>query len=321
MEKKSTLDKLLKQTGETLTLEFKRAITLSSDADKYEFAKDVSAFGNTKGGCILYGKEDMRQGGRIVGIDPNTFDADQMQQIITSRCYPPVEFTANIIKKRSKFFAIVQIPESSLKPHEIVSTREVWIRRGGTTDRATQTEREQLPLRRDALQSPRALSPKERIEKEGIPEEPEGLARKTIIRAGRAYMRRVHGRLDISLLKEELILLALALLCFVPVTYWFYEIMSMRTTSVQLYSVFSVFLAFFGVFLLYGLKVVESLKCPECRRHFGVRRIQHTRVKDREIDRTEDSIKREVTYSNEYACEFCDHKEQKIETETETIDL
>lgn len=135
------LEMLLQQKHETQFLEFKREIKLDSDKDHWEFAKDVSAFANTKGGSIVFGKEDPRQGGQIVGIKPETFDADQMQQVVSSKCYPPVDFEAKIVSYQSKHFALLKIPESSKKPHEFpFPSREVWMRRQGTTDRATAQE-------------------------------------------------------------------------------------------------------------------------------------------------------------------------------------
>lgn len=138
------LKDLLKQIAETTTLDFKRQIKLSSDNDKEEFAKDVSAFANTKGGHIVFGKEDPKEGGRIVGIRPETFNSEQMQQIIAKRCYPPVRFDAKPVQLDSKWFILLTVPESSLKPHEIVETRVVYVRRGNTTDRATTREITQM---------------------------------------------------------------------------------------------------------------------------------------------------------------------------------
>jgi len=321
VKKTAPLDELLKQKDETATLDFKRAIKLLSDNEKYEFAKDVSAFGNSKGGVLLYGKEDPKEGGKIVGINSESYDADKMQQIVSSRVHPPVEFSSEIIKRGSRFFALVKIPESKLKPHEITSTREVWIRRGGTTDRATQRERDLMSLQKDRTRITQKKSIKEQIETEGIPEKPEGWGKRTVISIGRVYTQRVHGKLDVSLLKEEIILAAMSLLCFAPIAYWVYVIYSNGTVVVPMFSVISAFLAIFGVILFYGLMTIESLKCPQCKRHFGLRRTQHIRVKDREIDRTEEYVKREVTYNNAYACEFCKYKIPKIETETETINL
>jgi len=138
MEKES-LKKLLKQT-ESSTLEFKRKISLSSEKDRIEFAKDVSAFANTRGGHIIFGKEEPQQGGRIVGINKDDFSDEQMQLIIYRRCNPPVGFEAKLERLQSKWFAILSIPESPLKPHEIIQTKNVWIRRGRIVERASAQE-------------------------------------------------------------------------------------------------------------------------------------------------------------------------------------
>jgi hypothetical protein len=141
MESESLLKDLLKQNEETVILEFKREIKLGNDKEKNEFAKDVSALANTRGGNIVFGKEDPKQGGLVVGIDRKTYDCEQMQQVISSRCYPPVKFDAELIQLENKWFALLTIPVSSMKPHEIIGSREVWVRRGNTTDKATDRER------------------------------------------------------------------------------------------------------------------------------------------------------------------------------------
>jgi hypothetical protein len=141
MNSESLLRDLLKQKDESTVLEFKREVTLSTDRDKNEFAKDVSAFANTEGGHIVYGKEDPGQGGRIVGIKPETFDIAQMQQIISSKCNPPVHFEAELVPFQDLWFGLLTIPQSSLKPHEIRETLDVWMRRGNTTGKANDQER------------------------------------------------------------------------------------------------------------------------------------------------------------------------------------
>jgi len=151
------LEELLKQSDETSTLDFKREIKLSSEHDRSEFAKDVSAFANTKGGFIVFGKEDPKEGGQIVGIRPETFNSEQMQQIISQRCYPPVRFEAGLIQLDSQWFALLTIPESSLKPHEIVGTRVVYVRRGDTTGRATTREIMQMYEESKKKSEPREL--------------------------------------------------------------------------------------------------------------------------------------------------------------------
>jgi len=137
---KKLLEQLLHETQESVTLDFKREINLRSEKDKREFAKDVSAFANTKGGHIVYGKEDPKEGGRIIGINPTTFDSEKMHQIISTRCYAPVTFKAQLEEYDSKSFVIITIPESDIKPHEIKESRAVYLRRGSTTDKATTRE-------------------------------------------------------------------------------------------------------------------------------------------------------------------------------------
>lgn len=316
------LEKLLGQTNETATVEFKREITLSSDIERREFAKDVSALANTDGGYILYGKEDRKEGGRILGINSETFDADQMQQVIATRCYPPVRFNAKLVKKDKKWFVLLEIPESDLKPHEIIQKREVWIRRGGTTDRATQREREQMSRERaKSEEAKREIPLKEQLEREGIREEPGSWSKRLLTEVGRWYMQRVYGSLDVSLFKEKTLLIFLGLLCFSPIAYWFYQIYSIKETPALWLSVLSVILAFAGVILFSVLRTIESLRCPSCRRYFAIRRFEHIRVREREIDRSDKYIKKEITYRDAYRCEFCDyHERPKFATVTETLD-
>jgi hypothetical protein len=141
MENIKLLKKLLKENKETITLEFKREITLSNDKDRMEFAKDISAFANSDGGHIVFGKEDPKQGGKIVGIKKETFSSEQMYQIISNRCTPNIIFKAELLRIGNKWFALLSIPRSSAKPHEIVGTWEVWVRRGDTKSKASEQDR------------------------------------------------------------------------------------------------------------------------------------------------------------------------------------
>jgi hypothetical protein len=308
------LNELLKQE-ETTRLDFKRGIRLSSDKDKFEFAKDVSAFANTNGGFVVYGKEDKREGGRIVGIEPDTYDADQMQQIIAQRCNPPPVFDSELLKKDGKWFVVLEIPESRLKPHEIVHNREVWVRRGATSDRATQREREQMSPKKGK----RTLE--EKLELEGVPEESENWLRKSVIKLGRWYMMRVYGELTVSLRKEMITFAVFGLLCFVPLTYSLLQISSTHVVPSQWALIPSIFIPVLGVFLLLIVGSIPRLHCPDCNRQFAVRRKRHTRVRTEILHKTEDEIVREVTYHNAYACDFCKYKKAKFEPETETIKI
>lgn len=142
--KKELLQKLLREINESATLEFKREIRLASPEERREFARDISAFANTEGGYMVFGKEDPKKGGTIVGIDPKTFDSDRMQQTNSARCNPSVKFEAELIELEGKWFALLTIPESSMKPHEIKETMDVFLRRGATTIKASTRERTRL---------------------------------------------------------------------------------------------------------------------------------------------------------------------------------
>jgi predicted HTH transcriptional regulator len=46
---------LQQQIGENLTLDYKRELSTSSNRDRAELCKDISAFANSQGGMIIYG--------------------------------------------------------------------------------------------------------------------------------------------------------------------------------------------------------------------------------------------------------------------------
>ena len=316
------LKKLLSQKEETSTVEFKREISLHSSKEKLEFAKDISAFANTTGGHILFGKEDKKNGGHILGIEPKKYNADQLQQIVAARCNPPLKFESRLVKKDTKYFVLVSIPESNLKPHEIFTTREVWVRRGGITDRATQREREKMRLERERQETKKArVSLKEQLEIEGIPERPENLFRQYLIRVGRWYTFRKYGQLNVALLREKIILGILGLSCFAPLLYLIYQITSTRVIPSSQILVVAILLVIPGSILFSILEAMIVLKCPECHSQFGVRRTKHIRVKDKELSRTVDQITREVTYRNTEKCEFCDYTKSEFDVVQETVSL
>ncbi|MGD0331076.1 MAG: RNA-binding domain-containing protein [Nitrososphaeria archaeon] len=308
------LNDLLKQE-ESTKLDFKREIHLYSDNDKYEFAKDVSAFANTLGGFIVYGKEDKSEDGKIVGIDPNTYNADQMHQIIAQRCNPPPSFDSELIKRNGKWFIVVEIPESDLKPHEIVQTREVWVRRGPVSDRATQKEREQM----SAKKGKRTLE--EKLELEGIPEEPESQLQKSFIGVGRWYTKRTYGKLDVSLRKEKIALGICGFLFFVPLAYSMFQIWSTHIVPSDWVLILYTVLAIIGGLLFVIDVEIPKLRCPKCSRQFAFRRNKHVRMQVEILHKTDEKITREITYRNVYSCDFCNYKVDKFEPETETTEI
>jgi predicted RNA-binding Zn-ribbon protein involved in translation (DUF1610 family) len=316
--KLSLVEKLLAQQDESNRLEFKREISLESETEKSEFAKDVSALANTSGGYILFGKEDKRQGGRITGIDPQTYDADKMQQVIAQRCNPPPVFTSELIERSGKWFAVLEVPQSNLRPIEIVQSRVVWVRRDKTTDRAIQKEREEMAIKKES----KAFNAQ--LETEGIPEEPESWSRKLLIRGGRWLTLKLHGRLDVSLKKDLIAVGILGVLSVVPLIV---TILQMSTSEgkvipPQWVLVLSVLLTCVGVGLSIPIiEVAPRLQCPKCKKQFATRRKKHIRMKDKILSKSEERIVREVIYSNTYQCDFCKHSWSEFEPETRIIRL
>ena len=308
------IEDLLSQE-ESTTLDFKRQIGFSSDKDKHEFAKDISALANTQGGAIVYGKEDKREGGKIVGILPETFEPDQMHQIISQRCDPPPAFEARIVKSGEKYFVVLEVPESKLKPHEVVQNREVWVRRGATSDKATQKEREEMARRRNKS------TLDERLETEGIPVEAENLLRRIIIKYGRQYVLKTYGKLDTQIKKEKITLVGIGSACLIPLFVTMFIIMQSHQVPPQWVLSASILLPILGIFLFGLVEATAKLQCPACNRQFAVRRKKRTRAHSEVLHKTKDEIVREITYHNVYACDFCKYRKERFEPVTERISL
>jgi hypothetical protein len=307
------LEELLDR-DESEKLDFKKKITLSTDKEKYELAKDISAFANTQGGVIIYGKEDRKEGGRIVGIEAQTYDSDQMHQIVTQRCNPPPLFYDEMIFLKGKQLVFIEIPRSKLKPHEVIQNREVWVRRGATSDRATQIEREKMSNNRKPLEA--------KLQREGIPEEEtENVLRVLVIRIGRWYMGRKYGDLKHPMSKEIMVLIAIGILLWSPLLYSLYEISGLHVVPGSFELTAFILLAVLGGIFLIVSQGIPKLRCPDCGRQFAVRRKKHIRVRSEIIHKTSEKVTREVTYQNLYACDFCKFKNKKFEAETETLSV
>ena len=63
-------------------MDFKAELNLTTEGEKKELVKDVTAIANSRGGrgYILYGIEDKTK--RVLGINPEDFLEEQIQQII-----------------------------------------------------------------------------------------------------------------------------------------------------------------------------------------------------------------------------------------------
>lgn len=128
------LTNLLKKE-ERPKLDFKLTIDLWTEGGKKEFAKDVCAIANSKGGrgYIIAGIMDKTK--EIVGVNNiDSFFEEKVQQIISSRCEPPIPIALDFIKIDSKDVLVVTIFDGEQKPYQIRETGAFYIRRGSTTD-------------------------------------------------------------------------------------------------------------------------------------------------------------------------------------------
>jgi len=136
---RNKLKQLLKRE-EGPKLDFKATLSLSTESDKKEFAKDVIAMANSRGGrgYIIFGVEDKTK--RILGIDPGNFSEEQIQQIICNRCDPPVPISVEFVDVEEKIIAVISVFRSSHKPHQMIQNGAFYVRRGSTTDVARRSE-------------------------------------------------------------------------------------------------------------------------------------------------------------------------------------
>ena len=133
MDKKKILNLIKREEG--TKLDFKQKLDLEPDSTRKELAKDICAIANSKGGrgYIIIGIEDKTK--NIIGIDnSNVFTEEQIQQIISSRCEPPIPISVDVLELEEKKIAIITIYDSDHKPHQFRENGSFYIRRGSTTD-------------------------------------------------------------------------------------------------------------------------------------------------------------------------------------------
>ena len=81
---------------ESVSIDWKEARALAkSDSAKNEISKDVSAFANSDGGCVVYGiAEDSQPPHKAISlspIDPAQFSPEWIENVISSRIKPPIQ--------------------------------------------------------------------------------------------------------------------------------------------------------------------------------------------------------------------------------------
>lgn len=125
---------MLIRRQESPKLDFKQKLELETESGKKELAKDVCAIANSRGGRghILLGIEDKTK--NIIGIEDKAYNEEKIQQIISSRCEPPIPIAYEIVQYEGKFIGILTIYDGGQKPYQIRETGAFYIRRGSTTD-------------------------------------------------------------------------------------------------------------------------------------------------------------------------------------------
>jgi predicted HTH transcriptional regulator len=133
------LKQLLKQE-EGPKLDFKASFSLSTESEKKEFTKDVIAIANSRGGrgYIIFGIEDKTK--KVLGIDPDDFKEEQIQQVIYNRCDPPIPVSVDFLEFEGKRVAVLTIYRSNHQPHQMLNNGAFYVRRGSTTDVARRSE-------------------------------------------------------------------------------------------------------------------------------------------------------------------------------------
>ena len=125
---------ILLKRDEGTKLDFKQRMGILTESGKKELAKDICAIANSRGGrgYIIIGVEDKTK--KIIGINVCEFKEEQFQQIISSRCEPPIPIAIEFVIYQSKNLAIITIYDGGQKPYQLRENGAFYIRRGSTTD-------------------------------------------------------------------------------------------------------------------------------------------------------------------------------------------
>ncbi|MDF2882090.1 MAG: putative ATP-binding protein [Clostridiaceae bacterium] len=126
--------KFLLKNGEGTKVDFKLKIDLLSESGRKELAKDVCSIANSKGGrgYLIIGVEDKTR--NIIGIENMDYTEEQIQQIVSSRCDPPVPIDIETVPYENKKLLIINIYDGPQKPYQSRDNGAFYIRRGSTTD-------------------------------------------------------------------------------------------------------------------------------------------------------------------------------------------
>lgn len=133
MDRKKLLSLIKRDEG--IKLDYKQKIDINSEYGKKELAKDICAIANSRGGrgYLIVGIEDKSK--EITGYEKQySFTEEQIQQIISTRCEPPIPIKVDDIYIDGKGVSVITIYDGHQKPYQIRENGAFYIRRGSTTD-------------------------------------------------------------------------------------------------------------------------------------------------------------------------------------------
>jgi len=133
MDSKKLLALVKKQEG--TKLDFKLRLELYNETGKKELTKDICAIANSNGGrgYIIVGIEDKTR--EVIGIqEDDMFHEEQIQQIVATRCEPPIPIEVDFVEIQKKRIGIISIYDGDQKPYQVRENGAFYIRRGSTTD-------------------------------------------------------------------------------------------------------------------------------------------------------------------------------------------
>jgi predicted HTH transcriptional regulator len=119
----------LLEAGEGLHVEFKRHFSTPE-----KIARGLIAFANTDGGVMLFGIDDDRS---VVGVESEKGEMELAAEAASTYADPPVRHTVSVFSTRGRDVVCVEVPESPVKPHFLVSPgtdeRTAYVRVGSNS--------------------------------------------------------------------------------------------------------------------------------------------------------------------------------------------
>jgi Schlafen, AlbA_2 len=127
------------RSTEDCTLDYKEVLTVVTDDQKLELARDVSAFANGQGGCLVYGVRERKENGEctgqpealigLAGVNPDRLER-QLLDILDAHLQPRVQgLTIRIGAFTNGHVVAIGVPRSWGGPH-MVKNGTFWVRQG-----------------------------------------------------------------------------------------------------------------------------------------------------------------------------------------------